>query len=152
MLVRTLLAQKPQAVVTVLPSTTIADAMKLMVTHDIGCLPVVDESGKLIGLINDADVMQIIEKSNGKYKSLRVSGCMSTNPVIGLPDDDLSMLAGMMSQHKVRHIPVFDGSQVLAVLSRGDLMRAQMESHHIEQRYLQLYNEGLGMRDLSSDG
>ena len=152
MLVRTLLSTQPQTVVTVHPSTTIADAMKLMVTNDIGCLPVVDETGVLVGLINDADVLQIIEQSDGKYKSLRVSSCMSTNPVVGVVDDDLAMLAGMMSKHKVRHIPIFDGPNVVGLLSRGDLIRMQMESHNIEQRYLQLYNEGLGMRDLSSDG
>jgi CBS domain-containing protein len=149
MRVATLLERKSKAIVTAIPSTSIDEAMDLLISNKIGCLPVVDDSGKLIGIISDKDIFKRIHQTKGNYHSLKVEDVMVTDLIVGLPDDDIAYIAGVMDKNWIRHVPIVEGKRVVGLISLRDIIKEQAKNIEIENRYLDLY---LGMRrDKSGD-
>jgi CBS domain-containing protein len=150
MLVKTLLESKPRNIITTSKATSVDAAMDLMITNNIGCLPVVDDAGKLIGILSDKDIFRKIHATKGQYHNLTVGDIMTDVLIVGLPDDEISYIAGLMNKNWIRHIPILDGEKLVGLVSQRDIIRTQAEHHEIENRYLNLYIEGLHHRDQSS--
>ncbi len=149
MLVKTLLKRKPREVITALPSTTVAEAMDLLISNNIGCLPVIDANDRLIGVVSDKDIFRLVHRTGGEYQSHTIGDIMSTELVVGLESDEISYIAGMMDKSSIRHIPIVDGRKMIGLVSQRDIIRTQAQNREIENRYLNLYMEGLGGRDMS---
>ena len=152
MLVKTLLESKTRELVTAAAQTPVEKAMDLLISNNIGCLPVVEASGKLVGIISDKDIFRKIHETKGSYHDLTVGDMMTTDLIVGLPDDDIEYIAGVMDNNWIRHIPVVEGDHLVGLVSIGDVIKARTSRHEIENRYLKLYLGGMGTRDLSSDG
>lgn len=143
MRIATLLEHKSKTIVTASPSISIDEAMDLLINNKIGCLPVVDDGGKLIGIVSDKDIFKRIHQTKGDYHSLKVQDVMATDLIIGLPDDDIAYIAGVMDKNWIRHVPIVEGERVIGLVSLRDIVKAQAKNIEIENRYLDLY---LGMR------
>ena len=139
MLVKTMLDSKPKEIVTAKPSTKIDEAMDLLISKNIGCLPVLDEGGKLIGIVSDKDIFKKIHETGGDYHELRVKDVMSDAIIVGLPDDDISYIAGLMGKNWIRHIPIVEEEQLIGLVSQRDIIKIQAKKTEIENRYLKLY-------------
>lgn len=151
MLVKALLASKPKEIVTARPSTSIDEAMELLISKGIGCLPVVDQEEKLVGILSDKDIFKKIHETKGQYHSLKVEDVMSTELIIGVPDDDITYIAGVMDKNWIRHIPVLEGETLVGLVSLRDIIKTQTKNVDIENRYLNLYMEFTHRRDKSGD-
>ncbi len=151
MTVRTLLAQSKRDVITSTPSTSIDSAMDLLINNNIGCLPILDGDDKLIGIVSDKDIFKKIHETKGDYHKLSVSEVMSTDLVIGIPEDDLSYIAGVMDKNWIRHVPIVEGDRVIGLVSLRDINKTAKKAADIENRYLNLYMESLHRRDKSGD-
>jgi len=151
MLVKALLESKPKEIVTARPSTSIDEAMDLLISKGIGCLPVLDEASKLVGIISDKDIFKKVHETKGDYHKLKVEDVMSTELIIGLPDDDITYIAGVMDKNWIRHIPVVDGDQLIGLVSLRDIIKTQTTNIDIENRYLNLYMDMSHRRDKSGD-
>ena len=152
MLVKTLLESKPRDLITAAADTPVDQAMDLLITKNIGCLPIVENDGKLVGIVSDKDIFRKIHETKGNYHNLSVGDMMTTDLIVGLPDDDIEYIAGVMDNNWIRHIPVVEGDRLVGLVSIGDVIRVRSSRHEIENRYLKLYMSGMGTRDLSSDG
>ncbi len=131
------------------PETPLEEAIQIMAEKRIGGLPVVDESGKLVGFLSENDLMwqetgvtlpayimildSVIYLENpGRYqrelhKALgqTVGEVMSTNPISVSPDKPLKDAAKLMHEKKVHRFPVIDaGGKAIGILTRGDILRA----------------------------
>jgi len=151
MLVKTLLADKPREIITTSRKMSVDAAMDLLITNNIGCLPVVDDDGKLVGIVSDKDIFRKIHQTKGQYHSLTVGDIMTDALIVGLPDDELAYIAGIMDKNWIRHVPILDGEKLVGLISQRDIIRTQAEHHEIENRYLNLYIDGLHSRDKSAD-
>jgi len=151
MLVKTLLADKPREIITTSRKTSVDAAMDLLICNNIGCLPVVDDDGKLIGIVSDKDIFRKIHETKGEYHSLTVGDIMTDALIVGLPDDELAYIAGIMAKNWIRHVPILEGEKLIGLVSQRDIIRTQAEHHQIENRYLNLYIDGLHSRDKSAD-
>lgn len=151
MLVKDILESKAREVVSVEIGTTIDEAMDLLISKGISCLPVVEGGEHLIGIISDRDIFRKIHQTKGNYHSLKVGDLMSTNLIVGLPEDDLEYIAGLMSKNWIRHIPIVQKDQIVGLVSSRDIVKAEATRTEIENRYLRLYMDGLGSRDRSAD-
>jgi CBS domain-containing protein len=109
MLVKTLLESKPRDLITAAANTPIDKAMDLLITKNIGCLPIVETDGKLVGIVSDKDIFRKIHETKGDYHKLSVGDIMTTDLIVGLPDDDIEYIAGVMDNNWIRHIPVVEG-------------------------------------------
>lgn len=150
MIVRTLLNSKPREIITAEPSTTVEQAMDMLIEHNIGCLPVMEDN-KLVGIISDKDIFRKVHETKGKYQALKVVDLMSTNLIVGVIDDEISYIAGIMNKNQIRHIPIFEDEKVVGMVSQRDIIKTQAHDAQIENRYLKLYTEGMGSRDKSAD-
>jgi CBS domain-containing protein len=151
MLVRTLLETKDKDVITVGSEAAIDDAMESLISNNIGCLPVIDEKGRLVGILSDKDIFRKIHESKGDYHALKVSDLMNTDLIVGVPDDDLEYIATVMSQNWIRHVPIVEGERLVGLVSSRDIIKTEAKRTAIENRYLRMYMDGLGSRDRSAE-
>jgi CBS domain-containing protein len=130
--------------VSVLPSTLVADAARIMLAHRLSGLPVLDEQGRLVGIVTEGDLIRRAEigtdgKQAGWLKSLlmpsavaadyvqtharHVSGVMTHNPVFVTPDTPLEEVAQLMLRKSIKRLPVLEHNKLVGIISRSDLLR-----------------------------
>jgi CBS domain-containing protein len=104
-------------------------AAQIMWDCDIGCLPVVNPSQQVIGIITDRDICMAAYTQGRKLKDIPVSGAMSKEVFFCGPEDTISRAEEIMRLHQVRRLPVLDTDQkLLGILSLNDLvMEAERE-------------------------
>ena len=139
MLVKDILNCKQKSVVTATTDTTIKAAMELLLTNRISCLPVVDENRQLVGIISDKDIFKKVYETPVDYRVFKVGQLMTVDVIVGLPDDELAYIAGLMTNNRIRHIPILDKDMIIGIVSVGDIVKTQMEHIEIENRYLREY-------------
>ena len=151
MRVKTLLKKNQRDIITATPTTTIDEAMEILISNNIGCLPVVDDTGKLTGMISDNDIFKKVHETKGNYHDLKVEDLMATDLVVGVLEDDLTYIASMMDKNWIRHVPIIEGEEMVGLVSQRDIVRTKASRHERENRYLKMYMEGLHNRDQSGD-
>ena len=129
-------------VISIAPDVTVGEAMKVLVEKKISCLPVVDGSSKLVGIISDKDIFHACYRDQKGFAAATVADLMSTDLIVGVPDDDLNYISGIMTNNRIRHIPIMDKGKLTGLISVGDIVKSNMSSMEIENRYLKLYIDG----------
>ncbi|MCK4574721.1 MAG: CBS domain-containing protein [candidate division Zixibacteria bacterium] len=148
MSVKAILESKSKQVITARPSTSVEAAMELLIANGISCLPVVGEDDRLIGMISDRDIFAKIHQTRGDYHALKVEHLMTTDLIIGLPDDEIAYIAGVMEKNWIRHVPIVEGERVIGVVSQRDIARTRAQTAELENRYLMAM---MDKRDKSGD-
>ena len=130
--------------ITVTPKVPVRGAAALLVSHGFTALPVVDDDKRLIGIVTEADLMR-----NGYVEETRgmTVGEVMTTPAFAMDGGvQAEVLARVMLDDHVRCVPIVDGSQVLGVVTRRDLVRAIARTDTTVsaevQRVLDLYGGG----------
>lgn len=125
-------------VVSVGPGTSVRDAARMMVDRRISGLPVVDGSGRVIGVISEADyvardgastwVTRVLfrDDKSGLLGSEEVADLMSTDPITIPTTATVTEAARVMTRHGVKRLPVVDGDQMVGIVTRSDLVRSYM--------------------------
>jgi CBS domain-containing protein len=104
-------------------STNLAEAAALMLDADCGCLPVVDDSGKLIGIVTDRDMYIALATRNRLASELKVGDVARTRVFTCEPDEDIEQALTMMKEHHVRRLPVEGfGGIVAGIVSMNDIV------------------------------
>jgi len=142
MLVKDLLKKKEREVITIEPSVKILEAMGKLIDDKISCLLVMDSADKLTGIVSDKDIFHTVYKDRENFHEYTVSDIMTIDLIIGLLDDDINYIAGIMTQNRVRHVPILEKDKLVGLISIGDIIKAQMKYMQIENRYLKLYIDG----------
>lgn len=147
-----ILRQKGSGVVTIEADKTIHDAIGVLNEHHIGAVVVTDQKGSVQGIISERDVLrQCAEhcvrladapQADDDCPSL-VREIMTTNLIIGVPDDDISYVMGIMTKNKVRHLPIIDDGKLVGIISIGDVVSASVEETDFENRMLTDYVHGM---------
>ena len=104
------------------PNSTIKDCAKLMMDNHIGCVPICDDSQKVVGVVTDRDIILRTIACDKDVKTTPVSDIMSCNVCCCTPNTDINEAEKMMSQNQIRRIPVCDcNNHVVGILTLGDL-------------------------------
>ena len=148
MLVKTLLEAKPKQIISAVAETPIDEAMDMLIKNKIGCLPVLDQNKRLVGIISDKDIFEKLHQTKGQYDSLTVQDLMKTELIVGLPDDDINYIAGIMDKNWIRHVPIVDGDSVIGMVSLRDIHKTYVRNKEVENRYVM---DMLEKRDKSGD-
>ena len=138
MVIRDILNMKGGQIFSIAPDGRVADAVKLMVKHDIGSLVVMD-GGRMTGMLTFREVLQGLDTQGGNLADLRVKSLMVADPVCGNPDDSIDHLREVMTQNHVRYLPVRDGEQLLGVISFHDVAKSVIKATSFENRLLKRY-------------
>ena len=107
------------------PETNLATAAALMLDGDCGILPVVDENGKLVGVVTDRDMFIALATRDKLASQLKVSDVARKQVLTCGPDDDVHAALATMKQHRVRRLPVEGfGQTVAGIVSMNDILLA----------------------------
>ncbi len=142
MLVKDLLKDKDRDVITASPSDKIDAAMEKLIQNKISCLPVLDDGGKLVGILSDKDVFRGAYENEEHFKRMEVRELMTSDVIIGVVDDDLEYIAAIMTNNRIRHVPIMDQDKLVNLLSVGDIVKAQLRDLEVTNRYLRMYIDG----------
>jgi CBS domain-containing protein len=113
---------------------TLERATRLMWENDIGFLPVVDRSDRLIGVITDRDILMAVYTRGIPLCGLLVESTMARSPVTCTIHDDPLAVERRMAKHQVRRLPVVEGGKAIGVVTLSDLARASIRSHDLSSR------------------
>ncbi|MBE4906888.1 CBS domain-containing protein [Bacillus luteolus] len=108
-------------VYTVKDSQTIQEAAALMSEHNIGAIPVVNNTGEMVGIVTDRDIT-LRATAQGEASQTRVSEVMTAQEIVkGTPDMDIHQAAQLMADQQIRRLPVVENGQIVGMVSLGDI-------------------------------
>jgi len=136
--VRHLLEAKAPEVFAIGPAAPVIDAIRLMAEKRIGAVLVMD-AGRLVGILSERDYARKIVLQGRSSKDTPVRDIMTADVIsVGL-HDSADRCMQIVTDSRIRHLPVLDGDAVLGVISIGDLVKAVIEDQQLELAQLQRY-------------
>ncbi len=143
MKIRDIRKNEPIELQTISPDKTVHQAIQQLCKFNIGALPVVDAAGALVGILSERDVLRLCSRKDCQVSlATRVGDAMTVDLVIGVLDDDLEYVMQVMTEKRVRHFPVLEGRRLVAMISIGDVVKAQYHQKETEARFLRDYMAG----------
>jgi CBS domain-containing protein len=120
------------------PNDTVFDALQTLANHNVGALMVLD-SGKLVGVFSERDYTRKIALQGKSSKDTKVQDIMTGNVISVAPSVRTRDCLALMSQKKIRHLPIVDGDLVLGMISIRDIMDDIIADHELTISQLQHY-------------
>lgn len=120
--IQTLLKKKGYDVWRIAPDASVYDAIHLMAEKGVGALIVMDGQ-KLVGVISERDYARKIILEGRSSENTKISEIMSAEVITVGPDSRIEECMAMMTERRIRHLPVLDGDELLGVISLGDLVK-----------------------------
>ena len=123
MTVRHILHQKDRNLWTIDPDVTVFDALAKMAEKDVGSLVVMDRE-KLIGIITERHYSRDVILKGKTSSTMLVRDIMERNVVHVRPEQSVELCMTLMTEKRVRHLPVLEGDKVMGIISIGDLLKS----------------------------
>lgn len=142
MRVRDVLSSKGSSTVyTIEPDATVERLLDLLSELNVGALVVSSDGAAMTGIVSERDIVRKLRGISDPMAT-PVSQIMTTDVHICSPDDSFGDLMGIMTDHRVRHVPVIDDGQIVGVLSIGDAVKYRMDQLEFERDQLSSYVQG----------
>ena len=132
------LRNKGSAVATISPDTTVTELLAGLAEHNIGAMVVVGPDG-VQGIVSERDVVRKLNELGAGVLALPVSQIMTSVVVTCAPGDSVDLLSALMTNNRVRHVPVITEGDLAGIVSIGDVVKTRMEELQAEQQQLQAY-------------
>ncbi|MGV6853344.1 MAG: CBS domain-containing protein [bacterium] len=128
------LIEHKREIISIAPDATVYEAIKVLAERSIGALMVMSE-GKPVGIISERDYARKVILLDKESKKTLVKEIMSSPLITSSPSDSVHACMELMTTKRIRHMPVVDNENLVAILSMGDLVRAIIEEqkHTIQQ-------------------
>jgi CBS domain-containing protein len=126
--ISSILSTKSSDVITISPDQTISEAILRLSDYNIGVLIVVGESGKVVGIISERDIVRRLVK-DPDLLNRKVFEVMTSEVIVGVPQDDVMSVVHTMTEKRFRHIPVIDRGKLIGIVSIGDIVKAQRDQY-----------------------
>lgn len=139
--VRQLLQDKGYAIWSVHPDATVFEALQEMADKDVGSLVVVAD-GTVVGIFSERDYARKVILHGHASRDLKVRAIMTERLITVAPDQTLSDCMRLMTDHRVRHLPVLEDGKQVGVISIGDVVKAVMSEQEFLIDQLQSYIGG----------
>jgi CBS domain-containing protein len=136
-----ILALKGSAVWSIAPNSMVFDAIQLMADKNVGALPVVD-NGQLVGMISERDYTRKVALKDRSSKDTPVREIMSHEVVTVDVADSISECMRVMTDSRIRHLPVMEGKKMMGLVSIGDLVRGIISAQTATIEFLEKYITG----------
>jgi CBS domain-containing protein len=136
-----LLQDKGREVWSVSPDASVYEAIALMSEKGVGAL-VVMQGGAIAGMISERDYARKVILEERSSKETRVGEIMTSRVVCAQPDQSVEQCMALMTEKRIRHLPVVDGTQLLGMVSIGDLVKAIIADQQFVISQLEHYING----------
>ncbi|MGW0177863.1 CBS domain-containing protein [Nocardia sp. NPDC003345] len=138
-----ILRTKGSAVATVRPEADIRALLALLTEHNIGAAVVSPDGSIISGIITERDIVRALLRHGGQLLDRPVAQVMSTEVRTCGPEDEVDGLRGIMTEHRIRHLPVVDDEGRLAgIVSIGDVVKSALSELTTEREQLVEYLQG----------
>jgi len=128
-------------VFTISPDATVAELLDTLADLNVGALVVSNDGSSIVGIVSERDIVRKL-RSAENARSLPVSNIMTTDLQVCAPEDSFATLMTLMTEHRVRHVPVLKDDRVVGVLSIGDAVKYRMDQLEFERDQLNNYVAG----------
>ena len=139
--VSSLLHDKGQVVWSVPPSATVFEAIKLMAAQNIGALPVLEE-GRLVGIFTERDYTRKVALHGKSSKDTHVREIIAAEVVSVTPEHSVADCMRLMTEHRVRHLPVLQNTELVGIISIGDLVNWTISTQEATIAQMEQYISG----------
>ncbi|QGK70555.1 CBS domain-containing protein [Allosaccharopolyspora coralli] len=129
------LTNKGTTVTTVRPEETVEGLLRLLDERNIGAVVVAGEGTDLAGIVSERDVVRRLAEHGAAVLGMPVGEIMTTDVVTCTPEDEVEDLTVLMTERRVRHVPVVADGELLGIVSIGDVVKSRISTleHHREQ-------------------
>ncbi|CAM4228131.1 CBS domain-containing protein [Nocardiopsis rhodophaea] len=138
MLIAEILRAKGSEVVTVQPDTTVAELVTRLAAHNIGAVVVTDHD-EIAGIASERDVVRQLEARGAELLAAPVSDIMTSVVVTCTTTDTDDSLTVLMTENRVRHVPVVSAGSLVGIVSIGDVVKARISQLEQDRRQLEAY-------------
>jgi CBS domain-containing protein len=132
------LRDKGPELYTIGPDASVLDALRAMAQHEVGALPVVD-AGRLVGLISEREYARKVILLDRSSRTTAVRDIMMTRVPCVEPGRTVEECMALMTDKRVRHLPVLDSGKLVGLVSIGDLVKAIIDEQQFIIAQLELY-------------
>ena len=139
MLVAAILARKGPDVFTIDPSATVGDAVEALRVHRVGALVVSTDGVGVAGIVSERDVVRHLAEHGHEVLDRPVSAVMTGDVVTCTPADTTEQLMALVTDRRIRHVPVIDADRLAGVVSIGDIVAARVSELEDETQLLHDY-------------
>lgn len=139
MTIASILSSKGSDVFTITLPNTLLEVCSTLREHRIGAILIVDDKGKLAGILSERDVVRRIAVNGPDALQTDASECMTSNVVTCSPQDTIQTAMGRMSEGRFRHIPVVENDELVGMVSIGDLVKRRIADAEREAEDLKNY-------------
>jgi CBS domain-containing protein len=134
------LRSKGAGVITVQPDETVSGLLALLAEHRIGACVVSSDGSRVDGIVSERDVVRHLHSTGTAVLSGPVSAIMTGDVTTGTSADDIAEMAGIMTEQRIRHVPVLDADGALvAIVSIGDIVKHRLSELQSERDQLRDY-------------
>ena len=143
MKVKDILKVNGSKVYTINENSTLMAATAKMFSNKIGSLIVVNDKEEIVGIVAPNDILKAVHEGCVENCSLqRVNQVMTKNLLCASEEDTIDYIQAVMTENRIRHIPIMDKTELKGLVSIGDVVNAQIKIHEVENHYLKDYIEG----------
>ncbi|HNV87666.1 MAG TPA: CBS domain-containing protein [Methylotenera sp.] len=133
--------KKHKELISIAPDRPVFDALVILAEYKIGALAIM-QGDKLVGIFSERDYAREIVLQGRSSKTTQVHEVMSSKLITGKPDDLVDAAMSLMSEKRIRHLPIMDGEKVLGMLSLGDLVKETITHQQYLIKQLENYIRG----------
>lgn len=144
MAVAHILRQKGSDVVTVSPSDSVQSIVDTLSRHRIGAVVVVDGKGAIAGIVSERDIVRAMAADASGVAAKSARDIMTSKVMTCEPGDSEADLMQLMTENRIRHLPVVSGGRLAGMISIGDVVKLRMESIEREAEEMKTYIASAG--------
>lgn len=141
--VRDMIRKKGSEVFSISPDATVFDALVLMEKHNTGALMVVD-GGRVEGILSERDCVRKVDLAGKNARTMKVSEIMTSKVIYVEAGQELEECMALMIDKNIRHLPVYDGKDLLGLLSVRDVLKEVVDVQKFMISQLEHYITGGG--------
>lgn len=138
MTIAAILEKHEGAVITVAPATPVRDALALLARRRIGAVPVVD-SGEVVGVMSERDIIYRLAEAGADALDWPVERIMSAPAITVDPERSILSALSLMTNRRIRHLPVVAGGELTGIVSIGDLVKFRLDQIESEAEAMLAY-------------
>jgi CBS domain-containing protein len=131
-------AKASREIVTISPAATVRELITLLAQHNIGAAMVSTDRSTLVGIVSERDVVRRLNDGDAVLDGL-VSDIMTTVVHTATPDSTLDEVRSMMTEGRIRHVPVLEDGHLAGIVSIGDILKSHIDQVEFERDQLDSY-------------
>ncbi len=136
MQVKDILLKKGREVTTISDVALVADGVRRLRDRGVGALVVTDQSGALAGIISERDVVRVLGERGAGALEMSIAEVMSTAVTTCVEATTIDSLMSLMTERRIRHVPVMDGATLVGMISIGDVVKWRVDELENDKRDL----------------